>query len=54
MDGATLAGFEWAIMLGIALAFLIYDLRKTRREIREAKARDRERGEEGSRKAVEN
>lgn len=45
MDGETLASFEWAIILLIVLGYLIYDLRKTKREIREAKeleARERE------------
>ena len=40
MDGATLASFEWAIILFIVLGYLIYDLRKTKREIREAKERE--------------
>lgn len=40
MDGETLASFEWAIILLIVLGYLIYDLRKTKREIREAKERE--------------
>lgn len=44
MDGETLASFEWAIILFVVLGYLIYDLRKTKREIREAKERE-ERGE---------
>ncbi len=45
MEGETLASMEWAIMLVIGLGYLIYDLVKTRREIRQAKeeeARSRE------------
>ena len=40
MDWETLARFEWAIILFVVLGYLIYDLRKTKREIREAKERE--------------
>jgi hypothetical protein len=44
MDGASLAILEALIIMGMVLTYLVYDLRKTRREIREAKAaEDRER-----------
>ncbi|MFY7963242.1 MAG: hypothetical protein ACOVVK_24430 [Elsteraceae bacterium] len=46
MDGETLASFEWAIILLIVLGYLIYDLRKTKREIREAKEREAREREE--------
>jgi len=42
MSGETLAGFEWAIMFAIGLGYLIYDLVKTKREIRRIKERERD------------
>jgi hypothetical protein len=40
MDGESIAVYEWAFILFIVLGYLVYDLRKTKREIREAKERE--------------
>jgi len=40
VDLAAVARYEWVIMLGLPLALLLWELRKTKREIREARERE--------------
>lgn len=41
MDLHAIAEFEWAILLGLVLALALWELWRTRREIRRAREKDR-------------
>lgn len=42
MDMHAIAEFEWAILLGLVLLLALWELWRTRREIRRARERERE------------
>jgi len=41
MDVHAIVEFEWAILLGLVLALALWELWRTRREIRRAREKDR-------------